>query len=48
MGSLPSKLKRRKVIRVADIYVLADEGMLLTPQEVLQLEDFSFDPFLFE
>jgi hypothetical protein len=25
---------------------LADEGMLLTPEEVLQLEDFSFDPFL--
>jgi hypothetical protein len=27
---------------------LADEGMLLTPDEVLQLEDFSFDPFLIE
>jgi hypothetical protein len=27
---------------------LADEGMLLTPGEVLQLENFSFDPFLFE
>jgi len=27
---------------------LADDGMLLTPAEVLQLEDFSFDPFLFE
>jgi hypothetical protein len=25
---------------------LADEGMLLTPEEVLQLEDFSYDPFL--
>ncbi len=25
---------------------LADEGMLLTPEEVLQLEEFSFDPFL--
>jgi hypothetical protein len=48
MGSLPSEIKRRKVIRVAGIYVLADEGMLPTPQEVLQLEDFSFDPFLFE
>jgi len=48
MGSLLSELNRRKVIRVADIYILADEGMLLTPQEVLQLEDFSFDPFLIE
>ena len=27
---------------------LADEGLLLTPEEVLQLDDFSFDPFLFE
>ena len=27
---------------------LADEGMLLTPEEVLQLEGFSFDPFLIE
>ena len=27
---------------------LADEGMLLTPDEVLQLDDFSFDPFLIE
>jgi hypothetical protein len=25
---------------------LAAEGMLLTPEEVLQLEDFSYDPFL--
>ncbi|MEE8527306.1 MAG: tetratricopeptide repeat protein [Gammaproteobacteria bacterium] len=25
---------------------LADEGMLLTPEEVLQLEEFSFDPFV--
>ena len=25
---------------------LADEGMLLNPTEVLQLEEFSFDPFL--
>ena len=48
MGSLPSELKRRKVIRVANVYILADEGMVLTPQEVLQLKDFSFDPFLFE
>ena len=24
---------------------LADEGMLLTPEQVLQLRDFSFDPF---
>ena len=24
---------------------LADEGMLLTPEEVLALEDFDFDPF---
>ena len=48
MGSLPSALNRRKVIRVANIYILADECMLLTPQEVLQLENFSFDPFLFD
>ena len=27
---------------------ITDEGMLLTPAEVLQLENFSFDPFLFE
>ncbi len=27
---------------------LADEGMLLTPEEVVQLDDFSFDPFLIE
>ncbi len=27
---------------------LADEGMLLTPEEVLALNDFSFDPFLIE
>jgi len=27
---------------------LADEGMLLTPEEVLQLQDFSFNPFLIE
>lgn len=27
---------------------LAYEGMLLTPEEVLQLKDFSFDPFLIE
>jgi len=25
---------------------LADEGMLLTPEEVLQLEEFEFDPFV--
>ena len=25
---------------------LADEGMLLTPEQVLQLEEFSFDPFV--
>lgn len=27
---------------------LADENMLLTPEEVLRLKDFSFDPFLIE
>jgi TolB-like protein len=27
---------------------LADEGMLLTPEEVMALKDFSFDPFLIE
>ena len=27
---------------------LADESMLLTPEEVLQLQDFSFNPFLIE
>jgi len=29
----------------ADRQRLADEGMLLTPEQVLQLKDFSFDPF---
>ena len=24
---------------------LADRGLLLTPQELLQLQDYSFDPF---
>ena len=33
---------------VAQRQRLADEGMLLTPAEVLRLEDFSFDPFLIE
>lgn len=27
---------------------LADTELLFTPEEVLQLEDFSFDPFLIE
>ena len=26
---------------------LADDGMLLTPEQVLQLEEFSFDPFVY-
>jgi catechol 2,3-dioxygenase-like lactoylglutathione lyase family enzyme len=30
----------------ADRQRLADEGMLLTPEQVLQLESYSFDPFL--
>ncbi len=30
----------------ADRQRLADEGMLLTPEQVLELENFSFDPFL--
>ena len=29
----------------ADRQRLADEGMLLTPEQVLQLKDFSFDSF---